>query len=138
MEELVEKGLVRTIGVSNFEIQHLEQILNPSLSSSPFSTSPFPPSSTSSFVLRIRPRVNQIETHPYLQCSELIDYCHRHSIAVMAYSPLGSPNNPWTSRRNLGLPSLLQDSTVEDIAERLRKTPSQILIRWALQRGNDR
>jgi len=58
MQELVELGLVRAIGVANFEVEHIEAILK----------SPHP--------LRIKPLVNQIETHPYLLRTELIQYCH--------------------------------------------------------------
>eukprot|EP01102_Stenamoeba_stenopodia_P007317 TRINITY_DN2050_c0_g1_i1.p1 TRINITY_DN2050_c0_g1~~TRINITY_DN2050_c0_g1_i1.p1 ORF type:complete len:409 (+),score=75.20 TRINITY_DN2050_c0_g1_i1:233-1459(+) len=114
MQELVELGLVRAIGVANFEREHLEIILK-----SPNTS--------------IKPLVNQIETHPYLLRNDLIQYCHNKGIAVCAYAPLGSPNNPWSK---LGFPKLLDDDVVVDLAEKYGKTPAQILLRWALQRGN--
>lgn len=114
MQELVELGLVRAIGVANFEVEHVDAVLkSPSL--------------------RIKPLVNQIETHPYLLRKELIQYCYDKGIAVCAYAPLGSPNNPWSK---LGFPKLLEDDVVVDLAEKYGKTPAQILLRWALQRGN--
>jgi diketogulonate reductase-like aldo/keto reductase len=69
MEKLVEKGLTRSIGVSNFNIERLERILA---------------------IAKIPPAVNQVELHPILPQDKLLQFCKDHNIAVVAYSPLGS------------------------------------------------
>ena len=67
LEQLYEEGRVRTIGVSNFEIEHLEQIIQS---------------------CSIVPAVNQVEIHPYLSQKELIAFCKRYDIQIQAWSPL--------------------------------------------------
>lgn len=67
LEELCRKGHARSIGVSNFEIRHLEEL---------------------AAVSTVTPAVNQIEFHPYLYRKELVEYCHSKGIAVQAYAPL--------------------------------------------------
>ncbi len=68
-EELVDEGLVRHFGVSNFGCSLLRDLLSQA---------------------RIRPTVLQIESHPYLVQSKLVRYCQQESIAVTAFSPLGA------------------------------------------------
>lgn len=109
MEDLVKEGLVRSIGVSNFTAPLLLDLLSYS---------------------KISPAVNQIELHPYLQQSDLVEFCHYKNIAVTAYSPLGSPGG-----LRSGDPVLLEDKTLRAIAKNHGKSPAQILIRWALQRN---
>jgi diketogulonate reductase-like aldo/keto reductase len=106
MEQLVTDGLVRAIGVANFTAPMLVDLLS---------------------YAKIKPAVNQIELHPYLQQNELITFCKNNGIAVTAYSPLGSPGN--YSNANL-----VQDETIIAIAKAHHKAPAQILIRWAIQR----
>ncbi|MGB8453845.1 MAG: aldo/keto reductase [Anaerocolumna sp.] len=103
VEEIYRSGRAKAIGVSNFQIHHLEQLEK---------------------VWNIVPAVNQVESHPLLNQNELKTYCESKGIALEAYSPLGS------SRGNL-----LQNETVCVIAEKYKKTPAQIVIRWDLQRG---
>ena len=66
MEALVEKGLVRYIGVSNFPVSLLHELMSKS---------------------KIQPVVNQVELHPYLQQPKLLDFCEKKGVALQAYSP---------------------------------------------------
>jgi diketogulonate reductase-like aldo/keto reductase len=97
--ELQSKGRIRSVGVSNFGVQHLEAIQQSG---------------------RPLPAVNQIELHPFTQQRPVVDYCRRHNIALMAYSPLARG-------------SILNDPFVIQLARKYRRTPAQILLRWSLQ-----
>ncbi|XP_064613892.1 uncharacterized oxidoreductase YtbE-like isoform X2 [Liolophura sinensis] len=74
---------------------------------------------------RIPPSVLQTEFHPHLVCSELVQYCQQKNIHFQAYSSLG------TSTDN----QLIEDKTVQSIAEMYKKSPAQILLRWAVQQN---
>ena len=109
MEDLVDKGLVREIGVSNFPVSLLHELL---------------------CTARIPPAVNQVELHPYLQQSNLVKYCQARGVSVQAYSPLGTPGY-----KELDEPNVLQDNVLRTIASRHNATVAQVCIAWALQRG---
>ena len=113
MEKLVDKGLCRHIGVSNFSIAKLKTLIDGA---------------------RIKPEVNQIELHPYLQQSAMLDFCSKSGVHLTAYSPLGSPDRPDRLRAEDD-PFLLEDPTIASVVERLGLTPAQVLISWAIHRG---
>ena len=110
MEELVNLGLVKTIGIANFTAPMLVDLIS---------------------YAKIKPAVNQIELHPYLQQQELVEFCKYQDIAVTAYSPLGSPGNNFKEQ---SAPTLIEDETIVKIAHSHHKSPAQILIRWGIQR----
>jgi len=75
-------------------------------------------------IARIKPAVLQIESHPYLPQWELLDYCRRNGIVMQAFAALGHGMEP----------RLLDDPVITAIAKRVRKTPAQVLLAWAVQR----
>lgn len=75
----------------------------------------------------VKPAVNQIEAHPFLQQPDLLEWSQQRDIVIAAYSPSG--NNIYS------LPKAIDDPSVIDIVKSLEKTPAQVLIQWALQRG---
>jgi diketogulonate reductase-like aldo/keto reductase len=74
---------------------------------------------------RVKPAVLQVESHPYLPQQELLDYCKRNGIVMQAFASLGHGMEP----------KLLDDPVVTGIAKRVRKTPAQVLLAWAVQRN---
>ena len=113
MEEMLNRGLTRHIGVCNFGIGRLEALLK---------------------TATIKPEVNQIELHPYLQQNDMLEFCRKNNVHVTAYSPLGSADRP-DSLKVKDEPRLLDDQTIAEIASKHNATPAQILIAWAVERG---
>jgi diketogulonate reductase-like aldo/keto reductase len=74
---------------------------------------------------RIKPAVVQVESHPYLPEWELLEFCSEHGIVVQAFAALGHAMEP----------SVLKDPVITAIAARVQKTPAQVLLAWAVQRG---
>ncbi|GAB2291745.1 NADP-dependent D-sorbitol-6-phosphate dehydrogenase [Dionaea muscipula] len=111
MEDLVSKGLVRSIGISNYDIYLTRDCLAYS---------------------KIKPVVNQIETHPYFQRDSLVKFCQKHGISVTAHTPLGGAvaNNEW-----FGTVSCLDDPLLKGLAEKYKRTVAQVVLRWGLQRS---
>ncbi|BDA44611.1 Aldo-keto reductase family 4 member C10 [Coccomyxa sp. Obi] len=114
MEKLVDEGLTRSIGISNFSVKKIKDLLS---------------------YARIPPAVNQIEVHPYFRNQYNIDFCHSKGIHVTAYSPLGTPDSASIMKRANDTPSLLQEEAVKKVADKLGKAPAQVLVRWGIQHG---
>ncbi len=113
MEKLVDDGLAKQIGVSNFSVKKLTELKASA---------------------RIPPTVNQVEMHPYLQQPELLEWCNTNDVFVTGYAPLGSGDRPDRLRSDEEV-MLLKDPTLAAIAARAGITAAQVLLRWALQRG---
>ncbi|MDB6021737.1 MAG: Aldehyde reductase [Pedosphaera sp.] len=104
MENLVDQGKCRAIGLSDFDLEDLLLIFESA---------------------RIKPAVLQVESHPYLPQTELLEFCNDKGIVLLAFAPLGH-----------GLrQGPLQDPVILDIARRVNQTPAQVLLAWAVQRG---
>jgi 2,5-diketo-D-gluconate reductase A len=102
LEEFKSDGRARSIGVSNFEVDHLERLAAEA---------------------DVVPAVNQIELHPYLLNEEVDAYGGEHGIATQAWSPIAQGG-------------VLDDPVITAIADRVGKTPAQVVLRWHIQRGN--
>lgn len=113
MEALVDKGLVRQIGVCNYNTALIHDLMS---------------------YARIRPAMLQIEAHPYLAQERLIRLARDYGIDVTAFSPLGAQSYFELDMADKG-ESLLGAAPVMVAAERHGKSPAQVLLRWGLQRG---
>ncbi|XP_040852830.1 aldo-keto reductase family 1 member C1-like isoform X3 [Ochotona curzoniae] len=114
LEKCKDAGLTKSIGVSNFNRKQLEMILNKP-------------------GLKYKPTCNQVECHAYLNQSKLLEYCKSKDIVLVAYSALGSHRDPnWVDQSS---PVLLDDPVISSLAEKHKRTPAQIALRYQLQRG---
>eukprot|EP00474_Spongospora_subterranea_P008603 CRZ09061.1 hypothetical protein [Spongospora subterranea] len=109
MQECYDQGLVKAIGVSNFTAPLIHDLLT---------------------YAKVKPAVNQVESHPYCQQKALLAYEKRLGIVFEAYSPLGtsgfaSPDEP----------HLLSDPVLNTIAQKHNVTPAAVALRWGVQRG---
>lgn len=112
VESLADKGLCKHIGVSNFSVPKLRALVEGA---------------------RLKPEMNQIELHPYLQQPAMLEFCDSNGIFLTAYAPLGSADRPARLKVD-DEPILLDDPVIGAIAERRGATPAQILISWAIHR----
>jgi len=104
MENLMDRRKCRAIGLSDVGLDKLKPLCESA---------------------RIKPAVVQVESHPYLPETELLDFCNANGIVLLAFAPLGH-----------GLkPGLLEDPVITAVAARVKKTPAQVLLAWAIQRG---
>jgi aldehyde reductase len=104
LEDLADKGRCRAIGLSDIGLNGLLPLYESA---------------------RIKPSVVQVESHPYLPETELLEFCTQNGIVLLAFAPLGHGMRP----------GLLEDSVILAIAARVGKTPAQVLLAWAAQRG---
>jgi diketogulonate reductase-like aldo/keto reductase len=100
MEKAQQSGYARSIGVSNFSVGELDELLA---------------------ICETRPVVNQVQFNPFAYRRALLEACDERDVALEAYSPLGTGRH-------------LSDERVEQIAERVGRTPAQVLLRWCIQR----
>lgn len=112
MEQLVGQGLTRHIGVSNFNTNKLTEILA---------------------VAKIRPEVNQVEIHPFLQQEALSSFCEKNRIFLTAYGPLGAAYR--VANEEVNHPILLENNTIRRIADKHKSTPAQIVLAWGMIGG---
>nr|XP_020757457.1 dihydrodiol dehydrogenase 3-like isoform X2 [Odocoileus virginianus texanus] len=114
LEKCKDKGLTKSIGVSNFNHKQLEKILNKP-------------------GLKYKPVCNQVECHPYLNQSKLLEFCKSHDIVLVAYGALGSQRSlQWLDPN---LPFLLEDPVLSAIAQKHKQTPALVALRYQMQRG---
>jgi aldehyde reductase len=104
METLVDHGQCRAIGLSDISLNELKPIYESA---------------------RIKPAVVQVEAHPYLPETELLEFCKQNGVVFLAFAPLGHGIRP----------GLLEDPVILAVAARVAKTPAQVLLAWAVQRG---
>ena len=112
MTSCVEKGSVKHIGVSNFSIKKLGDLME---------------------TATIKPEMNQIELHPFLQQNDMLTYCKKSNILLTAYAPLGSGDRP-AAMKGKNEQSLLTNPVILKIAEKNNCSPAQVLITWAMKR----
>ncbi len=104
MESLVDHGKCGAIGLSDIGLNELLPLYESA---------------------RIKPAVVQVESHPYLPETELLEFCKQNNIVFLAFAPLGHGMRPGP----------LEDPVISAIAARVGKTPAQVLLAWAVQRG---
>lgn len=112
LEETVEMGLVKHLGVSNFNKRRLRELLNSA---------------------RIKPEMNQVEMHPFLPQHGLLSYCNENNILVTAYAPLGSAYR--VANNEVDYPILLENETIKRISEKHHASPAQVVLSWGMNRG---
>ena len=103
LEKAYEQGKVKSIGISNFENQKLEELCD---------------------IAKIKPVLNQVELHPYFQQNELRTRMDKYNTKIEAWAPLGH-----------ALTKIFDEELIKKLAEKYKKTPAQIVLRWHIQRG---
>ena len=103
LEKAYEQGKVKSIGISNFENQKLEELCD---------------------MAKIKPVLNQVELHPYFQQNELKKRMDKYNTKIEAWAPLGH-----------ALTNIFNEEVIKKLAEKYKKTPAQIILRWNIQRG---
>ena len=115
MEDLVNKGLTKSIGCSNYNVQSLLNLLS---------------------FCKIKPVVNQVEFHPYYYQKGLKDFCDKENIALMAYYPLAKGNGAKNYiKEHNGEMDLFKDKIVKSYTKKYNKSPGQIILNWHIHQG---
>jgi diketogulonate reductase-like aldo/keto reductase len=104
LEELVDEGKCKAIGLSDVSLETLKEIFE---------------------AATIKPAVVHVESHPYLPEWDLLDYCRNNGIVLQAFAALGHSSEP----------NVLADPVITAIANRVGKTPAQVVLAWGIQRG---
>jgi alcohol dehydrogenase (NADP+) len=104
MEALVDGGKCKAIGLSDVSLEQVREVFQSA---------------------RIKPAVVQVESHPYLPQTELLEFCNSNRLVMLAFAPLG----------HAIMPGVLEDPVIVAIAKRVNKSPAQVLLAWAVQRG---
>ncbi len=104
METLAGGGKCKAIGLSDVNLDQLGEVFE---------------------AAKIKPAVVQVESHPYLPQPEILEFCKRNGLVMLAFAPLGHGIRP----------GVLKDPVILAIALRVNKTPAQVLLAWAVQRG---
>lgn len=110
MEELVKKGLVKAIGICNFNTKQIKDLMVNS---------------------NTKPAVLQVESNPRMQNEILRKFCQKHDIAMIGFSSFGSPDLPWGEK----LPHILIDPILMSLAEKHKRSTALCVLRWQIQRG---
>jgi len=111
MEVCARAGLARNIGISNFNSQQIQRVLD---------------------IANIKPANIQIESNPTLTNEKLIAFARSKDLTVSCYAPLGAPGRPWQESTD---PCAIKDPVVTGIAAKKGKSPGQVILRWHVQRG---
>ena len=112
MEALVEEGLTRSIGCSNYNVQSLLKLLS---------------------FCKIKPVANEVEFHPYYYQENLKKFCDKENIVIIAYYPLARGNGAkiYIKEHN-GEMDLFEEECVKKLAKKYNKSPGQIIINWEI------
>ena len=108
MESFVEKGYTKSIGVSNYNVQSLCNLLS---------------------FCKIKPAFLEVEFHPYLYQKHLLDFCNRENIKILAYNPLVKGPYCQKFHKNAN-PNLLEEPLIKELASKYNKTVGQIILNW--------
>ena len=110
-ESLVKKGYTKSIGVSNYNVQSLQNLLS---------------------FCEIKPAFNEVEFHPYLYQKDLLDFCEKEGIKLIGYNPIC--RGAYVNIEKSGL-NLLEEPVIKELAAKYKKTPGQIALNWQVHCG---
>lgn len=113
MESLVKKGLVKSIGLSNYNVQMMWDLLS---------------------YCKIKPTVNQVELHPYCSQQKLVKFMKGNNIQPMAYAPTARSGS--STSFLLDIPDIKEQPVIKKLMAKYKKSAAQILLNWGVQRGH--